>query len=378
MVEVDYYELLGVTRTASEAEIEQASKRATRQWTKRASSPNIDVRHEAETKMKRLRESREVLLGGADKRAAYDRALAQGVAPASAPSRQPVGAGGQVDWVATAREALANNDYHSAAYAAKEATTVLAGNAESWSLRSRANLGLGRVQDALFEARHATEIEMNNAEYHFNLGNVHEQLRDWVAALKEYQVATQLDSQNFVYPLAQGSVLQQNGLLDEAIDMYRRVFAQHQTVDPVRYYLGIALLEKAETVPKLKGNGRYAVTAEEEIAPMVALASEAQQLSRDPEIQQEAARILEYLHKQNEMTWCLPTTVSDAPFMWLGGVVGAFLLGVVLMGVSSGIGVLLILASLAAVGLIVWQSYVPGWKKSKRKNSLALMIGHLQ
>ena len=78
------------------------------------------------------------------------------------------------------------------------------------------------------------------------------------------------------------------------------------------------------------------------------------------------------------MTWCLPTTVSDAPFMWLGGVVGAFLLGVVLMGVSSGIGVLLILASLAAVGLIVWQSYVPGWKKSKRKNSLALMIGHLQ
>lgn len=377
MVEVDYYELLGVPRGASEGEIEEASKRATRQWTKRVSSPNLDVRHEAETKMKRLREAREVLLSGAEKRAAYDRALQQGVLPSTVPSPQGARAGGDLDWVDLAREALSNNDYHSAAYAAKEATTVLGGNAESWSLRSRANLGLGRVQDALYEARQATEIEMNNAEYHFNLGNVHEQLKDWVSALKEYQVATQLDPHGFVYPLAQGSVLQQNGLLDEAIDMYRRVFGNHPEAQPVRYYLAIALIEKAETIPSLQGSGNYAVTEEAEIQPMTALVSEAQQLSADEDVRKQAAYMLEYLNKQTDMVWCLPGAVSDSPFVWFGGVLGAFLLGIVISSASGGIGALFILGSLVVLGLIIWQSYVPRWKASKRRNSLALMIGRL-
>lgn len=377
MVEVDYYELLDVPRTASEGDIEDASRRATRQWTKRASSPNLDVRHEAETKMQRLREAREALLSGPERRAAYDRALQQGVVPAGVPTPQPAGApgvGGSVDWVANARAALAANDYHSAAYAAKEATTVLGGNAESWSLRSRANLGLGRVQDALYEARQATEIEMNNAEYHFNLGNVFEQVKDWPKALKEYQVATQLDPSSFVYPLAQGSVLQQNGLLDESIDMYRRVFANHQDSQPVRYYLASALIEKAESIPALQGTGTYAITSEGEIHPMGMLASEAQQLSRDPDIQKAAQNILDYVNKQSDMVWCLPTMVSDAPFMWLGGIVGAFLLGIVISN-FSGIGVLFILGAIAVAALVIWQSRVPRWKASRRRNSLALMMG---
>ncbi|GAC50402.1 tetratricopeptide repeat protein [Gordonia aichiensis] len=377
MVEVDYYELLGVPPTASEAEIEDASKRATRQWTKRASSPNIDVRHEAETKMKRLREAREALLSGPQRRMAYDRDLQQGVVPAAAPVQQPAAAGSGTDWVATARAALAANDYHSAAYAAKEATTVLGGNAESWSLRSRANLGLGRVQDALYEARQATEIEINNAEYHFNLGNVHEQVKDWAKALKEYQVATQLDPSSFVYPLAQGSVLQQNGLLDQAIDMYRRVFANHQSSEPVRYYLAMALLEKAESIPKLQRNGGYAITQEAEIHPMGALAGEAQQLSRDPDVQKAAAEILAYVNKQRDVVWCLPTMVSDSPFVWLGGIVGAFVLGLIVSGFSGGFAAVLIIGSLVAAGLVIWQSRVPRWKGSQRKNSLALMMaGH--
>lgn len=375
MVEVDYYELLEVPRTASEAEIEAANKRLTRQWNKRTSSANLDVRHEAETKMKRLREAREALLSGPERRAAYDRDLMQGGAPQPAAAPPPTAAtpGGQIDWVATARAALAANDYHAAAYAAKEATMMLGGNAESWNLRSRANVGLGRLQDALFEARHATEIEMNNADYHFNLGNVYEQMREWVSALKQYQVATQLDPRNFVYPLAQGSVLQQNGLLDEAIDMYRRVFANHPQEEPVRYYLAIALLEKAESIPRLQFDGSFSVTQQEEIQPMTALATEALNLSRDPEVQDAAHKLLTYLNSQTEMVWRLPTMVADAPFMWLGGIVAAFFIGIAAMGASVGFGLLLILGSLAAAGIIIAMSYVPRWKGAQRRNSLALM-----
>ncbi len=378
MVEVDYYELLGVQRTASEEEIEAANRRATRQWSKRTSSADLDVRHEAETKMARLKEARAALLSGPAARAAYDQALAQGgVTPQQAAPPPPPTADGQVDWVATARAALARNDYHAAAYAAKEATTLLGGNAESWSLRSRANLGLGRVQDALFEARHAVEIEMNNPVYHFNLGNVYEQVRDWINALKEYQVATQIDSSSFIYPLAQGSVLQQNGLLDEAIDMYRRVFAQHQQAAPVRYYLAMALIEKAETIPRLQSSTAYVITQEEEIAPMTALATEAFNLTNDPEVQQKAHNILSHLSGQNNKVWCLPTMVSDAPFMWFGGIVAAFFVGILLMSASAGFGILLVLGSIAAAGAIVATSQVPQWKANQRRNSLNIMMGGL-
>lgn len=375
MVEVDYYELLGVARTASEEEIEAASRRATRQWSKRTSSADLDVRHEAETKMARLTEARAALLSGPAARAAYDQALAQGgVQPQASAAPPPPTPGGQTDWVAIARASLAANDYHAAAYAAKEATTLLGGNAESWSLRSRANLGLGRVQDALFEARHAVEIEMNNPVYHFNLGNVYEQVRDWINALKEYQVATQIDPQSFLYPLSQGAVLQQNGLLDEAIDMYRRVLANHQQSGQVRSYLAVALIEKAGTIPRLQSSGSYVITQPEEIAPMTALATEALHLTTDPDVQQSAQKMLGYLSKQNNKVWCLPTMVSDAPFMWLGGVAGAFFIGMLMMGASVGFGMILILGSLAAAGAILATSQVPQWKASQRKNSLGLMM----
>ncbi|MEZ5211894.1 DnaJ domain-containing protein [Gordonia sp. PP30] len=368
MVEVDYYELLGVQRNAGEDEIEKACRRMQSQWSKRSSSPDMDVRHEAETKMARLKEARTHLLSGPAARAAYDQALAQGgVKPQAAAPPPPPTPGGQVDWVATARAALAANDYHAAAYAAKEATTLLGGNAESWSLRSRANLGLGRVQDALFEARHAVEIEMNNAMYHFNLGNVYEQVKDWINALKEYQVATQIDPRSFVYPLAQGSVLQQNGLLDEAIDMYRRVFAQHQQAAPVRDYLARALLEKAETIPRVQSQTRYVITRPEEIGPMTALATEALHLSNDPDVQKSAHETLMYLGTQNNKVWSLPTMVSDAPFIWLGGVVGAFILGILVMGASVGFGLILVFGSLVAAGSIAATSQVPQWKANQRK-----------
>ena len=183
MVEVDFYDLLGVARSASNEEIENALKQHTRQWTKRASSASLDVRQEAETRLRLLHNAREALLTNAEARSAYDRALAQGVN-----QPQPVGTGGRTqhgtqDWVQTAQAALAQNDYHSAAYAAREATQQLGNSALSWLLRSRANLGLGRTQDALYEAREAVQMEQNNAEFHFHLGNVYEEAKDWPAAL---------------------------------------------------------------------------------------------------------------------------------------------------------------------------------------------------
>lgn len=150
---VSYYEILGVPPTADADVIEQKIKEELRIWRKRQGSPDLSKRQEAEVRMQHLTAAREVL-SDPGKRTAYDHKLA--THRASAP--RPSGAPGGRNWVVLAEEYLAQNDYHSAAYAAREATQMEGNSARAWNLRARANAGLGQLSDAAYEARQAAEL----------------------------------------------------------------------------------------------------------------------------------------------------------------------------------------------------------------------------
>ena len=76
-VEVDYYAILGIGRTAQKEAVEAAVKKSMREWRKRTEAADLSVRQEAELKVKWIEEARATLLDES-KRRAYDADLAGG------------------------------------------------------------------------------------------------------------------------------------------------------------------------------------------------------------------------------------------------------------------------------------------------------------
>jgi len=357
---VDYYQVLRVPNTASVEQIEDAAKRELKRWTKATTHPNLAKRQEAEQQVKNISEARRVLMD-AGRRRSYDEVwAAQAGRSAAVPADA---AGGDRDWVALAQKYLTENDYPSAAYAAREATQRQGNNAETWSLRAQANLGLGRLDDALYEARQAAEIEPGNSGYLFNLAQVQESSGQWQAAIASYEMVARLDPGSPGGKLGVANVLLQNERAEEALlvtDELSRRFPKDSTVG---YYHGWALVGRAEQVPRVKGDDSYVVTSEAEMQTMRDLLSRAQAATGDSDVREAVRHVEVYLDR-------IARRRVNVPF---GNPVGYFVVaffGVLIgfSGIGSGSGGgflfgLLCLGVVAAMGAAAW---VPGWKVNAR------------
>ncbi len=383
-VEIDYYDFIGVARDADNEAVEDAVKKAMREWRKRTEASDLSVRQEAEVKVKLIEDARKTLLDPGS-RARYDQDLAGGVTEPARPAPTSTG-GSRQSWLEQAEGFLAVGDYHSAAYAAREATHVEEPNARTWWVRSRANAGLNLWQDALYEARQATAMEDNNAEYHFNLGLVHEQMDSYNDAITEYRRAGTCDPSNPTYELAVGGVYASNGRPGEALPVIEAVYQKHPQDETANYYLGSVLMDLAEDVPASKTADGYIVKSDEEIRKMRSLAERAKSLNIvDPETRQAADHILRYLNDMESHVFRPPWALvfsgaalgADMGFgaMIVGGccTLSIFLLPVILlfagfgsMGENPGAGMVMLLIG-AALCWVWWKlMYVPKWKHNKR------------
>lgn len=384
-VDADYYALLGVARNADTAAIEAAIKKAMREWRKRTEAADLSVRQEAELKVKQIEGARASLVDPV-RRAAYDKALAGGVTQGEQPAGGTAPGGGS--WLEQAEGHLAVGDYHSAAYAARQATQTAGDSARSWWVRSRANAGLNVWQDALYEAKQAVALEENNADYHFNLGLVHEEMGQYGDAINAFRRAGSCDPTSPVYELAVGGVYLSTGRPDQALPIIQAVYDKHPKDANANYYLGSTLIELAERVPKVKDASSYAVTSADEIQRMRELATKATSLNvLDAETRKKADHILQYLDKMERK-------VFRPPWQWAGAVVAVVgdlgclgaALGIVLAAAllflpvillfssfaafgndAGGAGVILLLLAIGS-GWLWWSlSWVPAWKDNKRK-----------
>lgn len=356
-VKVDYYALLEVPRDADEDTITVAYKGKYRYWRKAMNSPDLSRRQEAETWMARLAEANEILKDPAQ-RQAYDRELnTQGVEQEAAAPRGD----GAIDWVEEARGALSRGDYHSAAYAAREATHTIGNSAESWILRARASSGLEQNRDALYEARQATQITANDPEAHFQLGMIQEKLRDFADALTSYQTCMRLDPSAPQYLVAVANIMANHGQLGNALSLIKSNLERFSGNQLVGDYYALLLVQQAETIPNVNGRGRYMITGESEIQAMRPLIAEARHYNSDPETARHLDEIEAFLNRAEEHTFSVP---ADG----LLGQAGILFSPLIILIVSGLFGILWLgfLVAIAA-GFVVYKvSWVPRYKSNDR------------
>jgi tetratricopeptide (TPR) repeat protein len=371
-VDVDHYAVLGIGRDATKAAVEGAVKKNMREWRKRTEAADLSVRQEAELRVKRIEEARAVLLDD-NRRRAYDQQLTAGGVKQASPV--PVGGGGG-NWLSQAEDYLALGDYHSATYAAREATHSEGNNPRCWWIRSRANAGLGRLDDAIYEAQQAVSLDDSNAEFHFHLGCVAEEVGRMDQALNEFRSAARVDPSVPMYQLAIGGVYLQHDMPDRALEVVRPVYDRHPDDENANYYLGWTLIECAERVPAHRSGDTYMVTSPQEIDAMRSLASQVLHLRNlSGEVRGAAQNVLGYLDEMEKKTFRIPAAFGGlaagggAGFGMMLLAIGLPLVvlccGFGVMDSSPGLGVLLVLAS-GGLGVLWFKMmYVPRWKANK-------------
>lgn len=356
-VKVDYYALLDIPRDATEDQITAAYKGKVREWRKATNSPDLSRRQEAETWMARLKEANQILKNAAQ-RQAYDTELnTQGVQHEAAAPRGD----GAIDWVDEARGALSRGDYHSAAYAAREATHTIGNSADSWMLRARASSGLGQDRDALYEARQATQIAANDPEAHFQLGMVQEKLRDFADALTSYQTCMRLDPSAPQYLVAVANIMSNNGALGNALSLMKSNLARFNGNQLVGDYYALLLVQQAEAIPNVNNRGRYMITNGAEIQSMRPLIAEARHYNSDPETVKHLDGIDTFLNRAEEKIFSLP---ADG----LLGQAAILFSPLIILIISGMLGILWLGFLLAiAAGFVVYKvSWVPRYKSNDR------------
>jgi Flp pilus assembly protein TadD len=238
---VNYYEILGVDKTASDDQIKAAVKAGRALWFPRQQHPKREVEREAQDRMKNIRDAEKILLNP-ESRAAHDKAIAAYVPPRPAPTPQAESAGGtQRDWVAEAAKHLRENAPAAAAGAAREATQRDGANPEAWALRGRSSLLLNQADSAIFEFGEAVRLQPASDEFHGDLGSAYEVKHDYDQAISCFRTAQQLAPNVRRYPMSIGSLYIMEDKPKEAIQILEPLQTAQPDDQAVNYLLAFAL-----------------------------------------------------------------------------------------------------------------------------------------
>lgn len=258
---VNYYELLSIPSTADADAIKKAIQAARRVWAKNAAqSGKPERKAQAEQRLAWINDAERVLLN-ASTRAQFDRDLAAYRPPAAATS----GDSENRDWLALAREYVAQGNYHAANYAAREAINLSGSNHEAWYIRANSSLMMGRGSDAEYEYNEAIRLQPDNSVYHFDLAEAFAEQGKWQSALREYETALSLEPSNGVYKTAIANVYLNNDQPKKALEIMEAVVKADPDQQIFQYYLAIALVDTAVSNWSVLHDGTRWITTEAQL-----------------------------------------------------------------------------------------------------------------
>jgi tetratricopeptide (TPR) repeat protein len=283
----DFYAVVGIDQTASGGEIDRKIREQLRIWQRRTTNADLSRRQEAERRVQLLGEARTTLLD-AEKRRRYDAELRHYRPPA-----QPTETGnGDVDWLARARQHLADNDYPAAVHAARRARSAPDAPPAAWGVLARANAGLGNLDDALYEAKQAVALDGDNAQARIDLAHVYEERGEWREAFEQYELASRLDPRAEAPEAGMTRALASSGNPTEGVDRLERRYARalpSERPDAGRL-LGRALVTAAEQAARGPGGG-YRINGPEQVGEIGRLLDRARKVTDDPGVVRSVAEL---------------------------------------------------------------------------------------
>jgi curved DNA-binding protein CbpA len=297
----DFYAVVGIDRTASAEEIDRKVREQLRIWQRRTTNADLSRRQEAERRVQRLGEARTTLLD-AQKRRQYDAQL--GARPRAAAGPPPVDPDtGDVDWVARARDCLADNNYHAAAHAARQARDT-SPTAEAWGLLARASAGLERLDDALYEARQAVSMDAESAQARLDLAHVYEQRGEWKDAFEQYELASRLDPEAEAPEAGMTRSLASTSNPTEVVDRLERRFARAVPSErpSAGRLLGKALVTAAERVARGPSGAGFRINTQGQVDEIGRLLGRARRVTNDSAVMRSIAELELFVVRAQQTT----------------------------------------------------------------------------
>jgi tetratricopeptide (TPR) repeat protein len=334
---IDYYKLLNVSRNASDDEINTALAKALRTWTLRTNHPQLEVRQDAERKIKSLEEAQVVLLEKT-KRSEYDRKLVVSDASGTEESSlDDANLGDKTRLVEEGWKALTDGNVADALFLATKATESDGRNPEAWALLAEAKFRWGDIQDAIYEYKRAIALKPNQASYYFDLGAVFEAHEDWENAVQQYGRAAKIDPKTVMYRAAIGAVRIKQGDDKEGIEILEQCVKEEPENPSYHWFLAVGYADSAHekwTYVPPDNEARiapgYYATAKDQVTHAQTLIARAEAMNHeDPELRRHVQSVKADINRMLERHFNGSVIVP-----LVGGILWAIIFGTVWSGLA--------------------------------------------
>lgn len=245
------YEVLGLNPGATEEAIRSAVTEQRRAWRRRTSSPELEIRHEAERRMQLLDEAERTLLDPARRRS-YD---------AQHQSRPQQNQPAETNWLVRAVQQMEAGHHEVATFTARHAVEADPDNPYAWSVLASASAGAGDTRNAVNAIERAISLEPENASLHVKRGDIFTAAGEYDRALHAYRAAAGLEPRNVRYRGAVVHSLTKQRRLDAAIAEAEQIYQANPDDGEARNILAQALADRATAAQHELPNGQLIIAS---------------------------------------------------------------------------------------------------------------------
>nr|WP_301888296.1 tetratricopeptide repeat protein [Bifidobacterium dentium] len=269
---IDYYEVLGVDKSARMDEIHKAGVIAIRRASKLSTHPDMEKQQKGQRDLKAAEEAMDILTDEAKRKAydtSYDRDKAAAEKATQAENdaaRRQAESDTTGDFIQDAIDYMDCSQWRNASMAAKEATRQNPKNAKAWFVRGEAAMNLSDYADAAFSLAQADKLDPDNATILCTLGEAY----DYEGKPKEsepyFRRAYQLQPNNSYYGGRIAWSLSDQGRLKEALDFCTELYKKFKDDRYIRGTYVNILLNDIEASGHQMPNGTYLYVSKEQLA----------------------------------------------------------------------------------------------------------------